>query len=186
MLRSSHLLLLILTGICFLSFPSFAQKSKETLEKEKGENLLRIEEAERILVSTEKQKAATIGQLNALNQQIKSRQLLITSIREEIALYNAEIEDTELIIESLETDLSKLKTEYAEMLYTSYKASRSQDKLTFLFSAASFNQFLMRLKYFEQYGESRRNQAKLIEQVQESLQWRYRTMSRSDRKRLSY
>jgi septal ring factor EnvC (AmiA/AmiB activator) len=55
------------------------------------------------------------------------------------------------------------------MLYASYKASRNQDRLTFLFSSGSFNQFLMRLKYFEQYGDSRRNQAKVILKVQELL-----------------
>ena len=170
MLKSRFTFIYILFVFTCFSSPSLAQKSKENLEKEKNENLQRIQEAEKILQSTEKQKAATVGQLNALNEQIRSRQSLISSIREEITLYNLEIQDTESIIEALESDVENLKAEYAEMLYASYKASRNQDRLTFIFSSGSFNQFLMRLKYFEQYGESRRNQAKVILKVQESLQ----------------
>lgn len=170
MLKSRFTYIYIIFALTCFSAPSLAQKSKENLEKEKNENLQRIQEAEKILQSTEKQKAATVGQLNALNEQIRSRQSLISSIREEITLYNLEIQDTESIIEALESDVENLKAEYAEMLYASYKASRNQDRLTFIFSSGSFNQFLMRLKYFEQYGESRRNQAKVILKVQESLQ----------------
>ena len=170
MLKSRTISFYILVLIPFFFTPSFAQKTKQTLENEKNENLKRIEEAEKILKSTEKQKAATLGQLNALNAQIRSRQSLISSIREEISLYNEEIKETESIIEALETDLVNLKAEYAEMLYAGYKASRNQDRLTFIFSAGSFNQFLMRLKYFEQYGESRRNQAEVIVKVQELLE----------------
>ena len=169
MLKSRYIFIYLLLAFTYQTNQAFAQKSKEDLEKEKGDNLIRIQQAEEILQSTEKQKVATLGQLNALNAQISSRQSLISSIREEISLFNLEIEETEGIIESLENDVKNLKAEYAEMLYASYKASRNQDKLTFLFSASSFNQFLMRLKYFEQYGESRRNQAATIVKVQQSL-----------------
>ena len=56
------------------------------------------------------------------------------------------------------------------MVYASYKASQSRDKLTFLFSVASFNQMLLRLQYFEQYQDARRFQAAQILKVEESLQ----------------
>src|SRR5690606_23128862 len=41
--------------------------------------------------------------------------------------------------------------------------------LTFLFSAGSFDQFVMRLRYMEQYAETRKLQAELISQVQAEL-----------------
>lgn len=169
MLKSKLILYYLLTSLFLFSTDAFSQKSKEQLEKEKNVNIQRIEEAEKILKSTEKQRKTTIGQLYAINQQIKSREALIGSIREEIKWYDRKIQDDEQIIESLNEDLEALKKEYAAMVFAGYKASRNQDKLTFLFSSSSFNQFLMRLKYFEQYGESRRYQAKQILAVEEIL-----------------
>jgi len=151
----------------FVILESSAQKkTKEQLNKEKTEYLLKIKEAETILAQTEKKKKATIGQLNALNQQIRTRESLINSLEEEIDWYNSRIEDNLLIVQSLQSDLKNLKNEYAEMAYAGFKASQNQDKLSFLFAAKSFNQFLIRLKYFEQYGKARRYQAEQIIKVE--------------------
>ena len=161
--------IITLTLSILISSGAFAQKNKAQLEKEKKEHAIRILEAEKILKSTEKKKRATVGQLNAINQQIKSREALIGTIREEINWYNRRILDDEQIIEALNADLESLRQEYAVMVYAGYKASQNQDKLTFLFSSDSFNKFLMRLKYYEQYGKSRRYQASQIVKVEDIL-----------------
>ena len=161
--------IITLTLSILISSGAFAQKNKTQLEKEKKEHALHILEAEKILKTTEKKKRATLGQLNAINQQIKSREALIDSIREEIDWYNRKILDDEQIIEALDADPDRLRKEYAVMVYAGYKTSQNQDKLTFLFSSDSFNQFLMRLKYYEQYGKSRRYQAGQIMKVEEIL-----------------
>ena len=148
---------------------SLAQKSKAQLQKEKQENLRKIKEAEKILAETAGKKQNTLGQLNALNQRIKTQEDLIGSIRKEINLLNEEIEENNQIIASLEEDLQKLKKEYAAMVYAAHKANQGFNKLTFIFSAGSFNQFLMRLKYMEQYGDARKTQAEQITKVQETL-----------------
>jgi len=65
--------------------------------------------------------------------------------------------------------VDKLKEEYATMILSAQKASGKVDKLTFIFSAKSFDQLLMRLKYMEQYGKARQSQAVAIEKVQTIL-----------------
>ena len=75
----------------------FGQKSKEQLEQEKRENLRKIAEAEKILSETESQRKVTIGQLNAINQQIRAREGLISSLEGEISLFDNEIDDRENI-----------------------------------------------------------------------------------------
>ena len=170
MLRSNYLAYFIFIFILVSTTHLLGQgKTKAQLQKEKSENLQKIREAESILKETEKQKKATIGQLNALNQEIRSRESLIRSISEEINWYDEKISDNQQIVNSLRADLENLKDEYAEMVYAGYKASQNQDKLTFLFSSKSFNQFIIRLKYFEQYGEARRYQAQQIVKVDEVL-----------------
>lgn len=155
--------------LLFLPAALFGQKSKEQLEQEKRENLRKIAEAEKILSETESQRKVTIGQLNAINQQIRAREGLISSLEEEISLLDTEIEDLNIVVTALQRDLDNLKSEYAEMVYVTYKVNRGFNLLTFLFSSKTFYQLYMRLKYMEQYGEARRNQAQQIQKVSVEL-----------------
>jgi septal ring factor EnvC (AmiA/AmiB activator) len=154
----------------FFSYTGFSQKSKSQLEDEKRQNLKKIAEAEKILSETASQKKATLGQLNAINQQISARESLIKSISEEIELLNNEIKDLNQVSTSLDRDLKALKEEYAEMIYQSYKANKGFTMLTFIFSSSTFNQLFQRLKYLEQYSEARKVQAQQIEIVANELE----------------
>jgi murein hydrolase activator len=149
--------------------PTFAQKTKSQLEKEKSENLRKIAEAERILGETADEKKVTLGQLQALNQQINAREALIRSFGSEIRILDGEIADLRIVVNALQNDLKNLKDEYAAQIYSSYKANRGSSRLMFLFSASSFNQLLQRLKYLEQYAEARKLQAQQIEEVAKEL-----------------
>ncbi len=163
-LCGAFLLLFVIAGTF-----SYGQKSREQLEKEKQANLKKIEQAEKILAETAGKRQNSIGRLNALNQRISAQEDLIQGIRNEIGLLNEEIEENNDIIESLEGDIASLKDEYAAMIYATHKSNQGFNKLTFLFSASSFNQFLMRLQYMEQYGEVRKKQTEQIQRVQETL-----------------
>lgn len=148
---------------------TIAQKSKTQLEKEKEENLAKIDEASKILNETKNKKKATLGELSAIQQQISASNSLIGSISEEIALLDREIQETEGIIRSLQKDLSVLKKEYAAMIYAAAKSRNYYDKLTFIFAAETFNQLLKRIKYFNQYAEARKKQLTQIESVKKYL-----------------
>ena len=89
-------------------------------EKEKKENLARISEAQKTLTATKNEKKASIGQLNAINRQIKARTSLINSINQEINIISSEVNELSIITRSLESDLERLKSEYAEMIYNAY------------------------------------------------------------------
>lgn len=146
-----------------------AQKTKSQLQKEKQENLEKIKEVEKIIGETSTKKKNSVGELNALNQRIRVQENLIISIKGEIDLLDTEITENNDIINALEDDLEKLKKEYIAMLYAAQKASNSTTRLTFLFSAKSFDQLIMRLRYMEQYGETRKLQADQIGKVQGEL-----------------
>jgi septal ring factor EnvC (AmiA/AmiB activator) len=154
--------------LLFFSSQAIAQ-NKTQLEKEKNENLQKIKEAQKILAQTESERKTSLGQLNALIQQIEARESLIKSISKEIRLLDNQIGDLGQIVVSLEDDLENLKKEYSSMVYAAAKASRGHNTLTFIFSSNSFHQFLMRLKYMEQYAEARKHQVDLIEKVKETL-----------------
>jgi murein hydrolase activator len=161
--------ILFLIGAFLLSASAVAQKSKAQLQREKQENLEKIRETEKILGETTTEKKNSIGELSALTKRIEQQEVLMISIRAEIELLDYDIEEDNQIISALEEDVKKLKEEYTSMAFAAQKASGKIDKLTFLFSAQSFDQLLMRLKYMEQYGQARQEQAEAIEKMQRIL-----------------
>ncbi len=167
MIVDRRFILFIFFSLCFAS--SYAQKTKAQLQKEKQRNLEKIKETEKILTETSAQKKNSLGELTALNRRIEQQESLIKSIKSEISLLDGDIDENNQIIEALERDVTKLKEEYATMLFAAQKASGKVDKLTFLFSAESFDQLLMRLKYMEQYSKARKDQAEAIAKVQNIL-----------------
>jgi septal ring factor EnvC (AmiA/AmiB activator) len=153
----------------FLSFSAVAQKSKAQLQKEKQQNLEKIKEVEKIIEETSAQKKNSLGELNALNQRVREQEKLVGSIKGEVNLLDNEISDNNDIILVLEEDLDDLKKEYSAMLFAAQKANNSTTRLTFLFSSKSFDQLVMRLRYMDQYAETRKLQAEQITKVQEEL-----------------
>jgi septal ring factor EnvC (AmiA/AmiB activator) len=161
--RKNFLLILYFLSIPFFVF---AQKNKSQLQKERQQNLERIKETEKILEETTKEKKTSIGELTALNRRIEQQETLVGSIKGEISLLDGGITEDNQIIEALEKDVRQLKEEYAVMLFAAQKTNGKIDKLTLLFSAESFDQFLMRLKYLEQYSKARQVQTEAIAKAQ--------------------
>jgi septal ring factor EnvC (AmiA/AmiB activator) len=169
MSASKFILVLVLLLCGSLHCAVAQQKSKSQLQKERQQNLKKIKEVEKILGETSAKKKNTLGELSALNQRINEQQSLIKGIKNELDFLEVEIGETNGFISALQDDLTKLKEEYAAMLFAAQKANNSATRLTFLFSATSFEQMVMRLRYMKQYGEKRKLQAKAILAVQEEL-----------------
>ncbi len=157
--KNTRLLVVFLFAFPFFAF---AQKKKSQLQKERQQNIERIQETEKILEETSNEKKNSIGELTALNRRIEQQETLVGSIKSEVDLLDADLNEDNQIIEALEKDVHDLKEEYSAMLFAAQKASGKTDKLTLLFSAESFDQLLMRLKYMEQYGKARKEQTEAI------------------------
>ncbi|AHM62579.1 peptidase m23 [Flammeovirgaceae bacterium 311] len=148
--------------------PAWGQNKAE-LEKKKQENLRKIKEAESILAQTRNKKNSTLGELSALEAQISASEELTRLISRELHILDSEIGELGMVVGALERDLSQLKKEYAAMVYNAYKAHKGYSYLTFLFSAPTFNQLVMRMKWLEQYKEARQVQLDQIGKVQDLL-----------------
>lgn len=166
---SKYLFPFILFALLLRSENVLGQKSKDQLEREKKENLKRIIETQKILLETETEKNATVGQLTAINRQIQARESLIGSIKQEINLLDSEISDLTIVVNALKSDLKTLKEEYAAMIFAAYKSNWGMQRLTFIFSAKTFNQLVRRMAYLEQYTEARQVQVKQIIAVSKAL-----------------
>ncbi len=169
MIADKNILVLSFLILFSSSFAIAQKKNKTQLQRERQLNLEKIKETEKILEETEHEKKTSLGELVALNKRISQQENLVSTIKDEVDLLDADIDEDNQIIDALEKDVNHLKEEYAAMLFAAQKASGKTDKLMLLFSSESFDQLLMRLKYMEQYSKARKTQAEAIDKVQRLL-----------------
>jgi len=150
-----------------LVVPSYGQRKREALEQQRKENQKRLQETNKILEQTELEKDDNIGQLNALSEQVRTRKQIIDDINKELGALQEEINQVSLIISGLNKDLSELKREYGDMVYAASKVSL-YNRLMFVFSSKTFNQFVSRLQYLKQYAKARREQVAMMGRVKEN------------------
>lgn len=145
-------------------------QNKEDLQSKKRQLIKEIEQTNRILKETQKNKKATLSQLNALAKKIEIRERLINTISSEIRMLEGQIGKTNSEIDQLKAELAQLKLEYAAMIQFAYRNQSSYNKLMFVFAASNFNQAYKRLKYLQQFSEYRQKQARYIEEAQTKLE----------------
>ncbi|MFN5705855.1 MAG: murein hydrolase activator EnvC family protein [bacterium] len=145
-------------------------QTKEDLQKKKQQLANEIAQTSIILKETQKNKKATLAQLDALRKQILMRERLINTISSEIKNLEGQIGNTNSEIDQLQAELEQLKKEYAAMIRFAFRNQSSYNKLMFVFAAQNFNQAYKRLKYLQQFSEYRQRQAKYIEEAQKKLE----------------
>ena len=140
--------------------PSFAQKTKgktkKQLQSEINSLQKEISTANQLLKKTKKDKEMTLNEVSILDKKIKQREQLITTYNEQIALLDEEINVGQKNIKTLNSDLNKLRKEYAKMIVFANKNRSNYDKLGFIFASKDFNQAFSRLRYIREFNEARK------------------------------
>jgi septal ring factor EnvC (AmiA/AmiB activator) len=140
---------------------SAQQKSRKQLEREKKENLRKIEQTREILQEVKKEKKASISQLQALKQQALLKEKTIGNIRDELGILDSDISHLQTEEEKLAYTLALLKKEYSAMVYAASKAGKQQI-LLYLLASESVNHFFNRIQQLRHYADERRSQEKQI------------------------
>lgn len=168
MMKNSYYIYLVIGFVWLISLSGFSQ-SKKDLEQKKKELQKEIKLTNQMIEETKKNKQLSLIQLVTLNKKINIREQLISTITDEVSLIEKQIQEKTEEIESLKNDLSKLKQEYARMIYFAYKNQSTYNRLMFILSSKDFNQAYYRLKYLQQYSDYRIKQADLILAKQNEL-----------------
>ena len=170
-IKKKNSLLFVIIGCAFFMFTetSYAQKTKKELENKKKQLQKEIEYTNQLLDETKKNKKLSLNQLVTLNKKISVREELIATINNEMWTLNRQITENNESIKGLQSDLSRLKVEYAKMIYYAYKNQNAYSRLMFVFASKDFEQAFLRLKYFQQYSEYRHKQAEKITSTKLSL-----------------
>jgi septal ring factor EnvC (AmiA/AmiB activator) len=146
------------------------QRSRQVLEREKKQNVEKINQIRTVLKKTATEKQVGLGQLKALNQQIQAQSQQIGLLNKDIQLTEAEIAELRQASNTLTNDLNKLRAEYGSMIYAADKRRQQVNPLGFLFASDNFNQLVARYRYLRQYSDARQSQVRQMNNVQTMLQ----------------
>lgn len=160
---------LVLTGIFLVFQVVCIAQSLTDLQQKKANAAKEIEYTTKLLKEAEKNKQTSLNRLRLLNNRINQRNLLISSIKSEINVYQEFINDNTEAVQMMNKDMQKLKDEYAKMIRSAYRHKNTNDKIMFLLSADNFNQAYRRFLYTKRYTRYRQNEAETIEALQDVL-----------------
>lgn len=155
--------------VLMITVQSVSGQSSSALKKRKEAISREIEELKRSRSKIDKNKKLSLNQINLLNTQIRLREDKIRTINSEIKMLDTKIISNTTEVISLQSNLNKLKAQYAKMIVFAFKNQGSYNKLMFVFASHNFNQAYMRLRYIQQVGTFRKRQAKEIITTQKSL-----------------
>lgn len=141
----------------FLSVGGYAQRTKESLQKEINSLQKEIETANKLLQETSKNKEVTLNQVALMDRKIKNREKLIKAYNDQIKALDRSIRRGESNIDRLNGELKTLRGEYAKMVRFAFRNKSRYDQLEFFFASEDFNQATRRMRYIRQFTEARKN-----------------------------
>lgn len=164
--RRTALLVILLVSSAAISR---AQSSAE-LKKQREKLNREIELVSKELQHTSSDRQLSLKQVNALTSQIRLRERKIGTINSEIGLINNEMYRNTKMIRELQEQLAKLKKDYANMVLFAFRNQNAYNKLMFIFASDDFNRAYKRVKYLQQFSDSRKHQAKEIAATQQEIE----------------
>lgn len=164
------LLYFIALATAVLALNPASAQSKKSLEKSKKHLEGKISYTKKLLNETKHQKNASLNDISLLNNQIKNRKELVTVYGRQIKQADQEIESIKSKILVLQSGLKKLKKEYGNLIYQSYKSKSQTDQWMFIFASEDFYQAYSRVKYLQEINEYRREKADRILANEKKLQ----------------
>lgn len=163
------MLKVVLLLVVLIAATLVAQEDKKKLETKKSKLEREISETNKELQQTKKNKAANLNQLVLINKKINKREELINELGGEINGIESQVMKLNDTIFRINKNLSDLKTEYAKLVYSTFRNRSAVNRLMFIFASENFNQAYKRIKYLRQYTNYRKAQVQEISEQQRLL-----------------
>lgn len=151
----------------FFSLSVFAQDTREELEKQRATLKREMEQTQKLLNSNKAKTKESLVKWKLINDKLNLQNRLIENIGKDINLLDNNINTNQREINRYNKLLDTLKEEYAKSMVYAYKNRSNYDFLSFIFSAASFNDAIKRIAYLKYYRDYREKQGENILRTQE-------------------
>ena len=142
------------------------QKSVKEMRSRVSSLQQQIKEKERILLSSEKDVASKLKNLNLLTARVEEQKSLVSLLSKEVATIDKEIAELTSAVTRDEAQVKRAQDEYAAALRRARRYGSLQDKLLFIISADNFNSLLHRYRYTREYMNAHR---KLADQLKDKI-----------------
>ncbi len=167
--RVTLIIMVIVMGSSLMNVSAQANLSREELQKQEQSIRRELEDLNRLLEQTKKNKKNSLGQLAAIRSKIAKREALVNGITKQVKILDDAIFTNQLDVQKLNKDLDTLKVRYAKSIIFAYKSRSAYEYLNFLFSANSFNDAVKRITYLKSYRQNREAQARAIDLSEQDL-----------------
>lgn len=157
-------LFVVLFAVFFSSHITFGQQSsKRKVLEAKRKQLQKDKVYINALLSNTKRKEKNLNiELNELDDKIRISKRIISLMSKESSELEKEIDENKSEINKNTAELEKIKKEYSDLIYKSYKGKSKQQKLLFLFASDDFTQAVKRFQYMKQFNVHRKKQMEEI------------------------
>lgn len=162
-MKRIYIYIVIFISITFVSLAQ--QPSKNDLEKQKKQKQKEIQEIKNYISNNKNSQYQSLYVLQSLTRQIYSRQSVISNLGSQVEYLENELINIEDSVAILGQNLKHQKTKLAKMVVGAYKNRDHYNKLVYIFSAASFNQAVNRIKYYKSLAEQRKSQLDKIKET---------------------
>ncbi len=147
-------------------FSMFGQQSLTNLKKKRETLEKQINYTNLLISKISKNKKNTLYSLTLLNNKIKRRQELTSTLKQEINLLSDSTLTLNVQVKNLNSRLKILKKEYGEIAFYVYKNNNPYTRLVFLFSSQDINQAYQRLRYLSEISSYIRKEANRIMKIE--------------------
>ncbi len=153
-------------------------QTKASLTKEKQKLEKEIAEQKKLLATTQKNKNASLREIQLINGQIKNQEKLILTINSEIDVLDGEIEKNTKEYNQLKAKLDLIKGGYKDAVYSAYKYRNAVNKIGFILSSGSIAQAVTRMNYLSEYSRALKKQVEIIDGMQKDIQKRQEVLEK--------
>ena len=160
-----------------LSISALAQETREELEKQRSQLKKEMDQTQKLLNSNKLKTKENLVQWKLINDKVNLQNRLIENISKDINLLDNNIYNSQREINRYNKLLDTLKEEYAKSMVYAYKNRNNYDFLSFIFSAASFNDAIKRVAYLKYYRTYREKQGENILRTQDLRKQRLNELS---------
>ena len=151
---------------------AIGQDSRTALNSEKKQLEKEIAEQKKLLQATQKNKTASLREIELIKNQIRKQEKLIQVINNEILSLDMQIVENEKELDALTKKLDVLTIEYEKAVYVAYKHRNTLSKAGFILSANNISQAIQRMNYLQEYSHALNQQLKEILETKQKIKER--------------
>ncbi len=155
--------------LLFILPVSLLAQDQKTLEKKRKQLESEINQTQKAIQQTQATRDNSLKEIVNLEKQIELRKELIDNTSKEVKEFTVQINETNDNLFVLETNLKKLRENYARAIHGTYKSYRLTDQFLFVASSSSFSEALRRVNYLRKVGDFRKTQVDEIVKTQAEI-----------------